>query len=168
MKRIISALSVLACATVLGLVGCGGDDDGDGNAGTAGKGNEPTAGSGNEPTAGAPNEGENVPCDPDEETTCQNATDCQFVADGSARSSAQTCGRGQCLAAEDATCASECIRETLDMSEECASCYAEFVLCTRINCLSACISDPNAEGCTTCQVEKGCRAEFNTCSGLPE
>lgn len=160
MKRIISALSVLACATAFALVGCSGDDDGDGG-GTAGKGNEPTA--------GAPGDGDpNLSCDPAEETTCQNATDCDFVVDGSARTTAQTCGKEQCLGSDDENCARDCILESLEMTSDCAACYADFVNCTIANCIGACIADPDSDGCHECQETKGCRPTFDTCSGLPE
>lgn len=161
MKRIISALSVLACATVLGLVGCGGDDDGDGNAGTAGKGNEPTAGA---PGTGSPN----LSCDPAEATTCQNETDCDFVVNGDARATAQTCGKDECLVSEDPDCARDCILKDLDMTSDCAACYADFVNCTIAKCVGACIADADSEGCLECQETEGCRPTFDTCSGLPE
>jgi hypothetical protein len=169
MKRIISALSVLACATTFALAGCSGDDDDDtgGTAGSSGKGNEPTAGA-PQAGAGAPSDGNNLACDPEAATTCQNDTDCSFVKDGTARTTAQTCGKGSCLGSEDENCARDCILAELDMTSDCASCYAEFVNCTIANCVGACIQDPDSDGCHTCQEEKGCRPTFDTCSGLPE
>jgi hypothetical protein len=146
MKRIISALSVLACATVLGLAGCGGDDEAPGGG------------------DGAP---DNVACAPAEDTTCQNATDCDFVVDGTARTTAQTCGKEQCLASKDEDCARDCILESLEMTSECATCYADFVNCTIANCVAACIADPDSDGCRECQETEGCRPTFDTCSGLP-
>jgi hypothetical protein len=86
MKRVISALVLLSFATTLGIAGCGGDDD-DGGANTAGKSG------GGEPEGGAPGGG-NLACDPDQATTCQNDTDCSFVVDGTARTTAQSCGKG--------------------------------------------------------------------------
>lgn len=162
MKRIFSALSLLACVTTLALAGCGDDDD-DSTGGTAGTGNEPTAGA-PAGTGGSPNVG----CDPAEETTCQNTTDCDFVVDGTARTVAQTCGKDDCLGSEDPDCARECILKELDMTSDCAGCYADFVNCTIANCVVACIADPNSEGCLECQQTEGCRPTFNTCSGLPE
>lgn len=159
MKRIISALSVLACATTFALVGCSGDDDDD-TGGTAGKGNEPTA--------GAPSDGNNLACDPEAATTCQNETDCTFVVDGTARTTAQDCGKTTCLGSDDEECARKCILAKLDMTSDCAGCYADFVQCTIDNCIAACIQDPDSDGCHTCQEEKGCRPTFDTCSGLPE
>jgi hypothetical protein len=168
MKRLIPALMLL---TAFGwtVAGCGDDDDDGGN--TGGKGN--TAGQPGEPdpvggetssSGGAPSV--NLGCTPSEATTCQNDTDCPFVLDGTARTTAQTCGKG-CLGGEE-TCARDCILEDLEMTSECASCYADFVNCTIANCVSACLADPDSDGCHTCQEDKGCRPDFNSCSGLPE
>lgn len=160
MKRIISALALLSFATTLGIAGCGGDDD-DGGANTAGKS------AGGEPEGGAPSEG-NLGCDPEQATTCQNDTDCTFVTDGTARTTAQTCGKGMCLGSSDENCARNCILEALDMTSDCAACYADFVNCTIAKCVADCIQDPDSDGCHECQEREGCRPTFNTCSGLPE
>lgn len=168
MKRLLSAFVVLTlCA-----VGCGddsGDDDnkgGSSNAGTdSGDAGEPAAVGGMSAAGGAPS-GNNVACDPAEATTCQNDTDCPFVQDGTARTTAQACGKG-CLGKDD-SCAVDCILEKLDMTSECATCYADIVACTVMNCLTPCLADPEGEECATCQVDEGCRGTFNECSGLPE
>jgi len=182
MKRIIAALALLSGAA-LGVVGCGGDDDDDSagtagkssgtagkDAGTAGKSVIPEGGAGNEGGSGngtgnTGNSG-NLACDPEADTTCQNAQDCPFVVDGTARTTAQTCGKG-CIE-EGGTCARDCIVSKLDMSSDCAGCYADFVNCTIAHCVGACLADPDSEGCHTCQEDEGCRPTFNTCSGLPE
>ena len=182
MKRIISALALVTAAAV-GIAGCGGDDDDDTANTTAGKGStggEPAT-TGGEPgtTGGTPGEnggtpGENggaptgnVSCDPTQDGVCQNAMDCPFVVDGTARIEAGTCGKG-CLGNADENCARDCILETLAMSSSCAQCYADTVACTIMHCLGVCINDPEATECKECQVEKGCRAAFDECSGLPE
>lgn len=169
MQRIISALALLAAAG-LGVAGCSGDDDDDtantgGSAGTSviPSGGEPasTGGTGGEPATG------NVTCDPTENGVCQNDQDCPFVVDGRARISAGTCGKG-CLASSDENCARDCLLEELDMSSDCAQCYVDTVACTVMKCLGDCVNDPEADVCKECQVEQGCRAAFNECSGLPE
>jgi len=53
------------------------------------------------------------------------------------------------------------------MSSECATCYADTVNCTIKNCIAECIVDPGADACTQCQIDQGCRAAFDECSGLP-
>jgi hypothetical protein len=173
MKRIISALALLAAAGV-GVAGCGGDDDDDtGNAGGTGgssiipNGGEPSATGGDPGTSGGMPATGNVECDPTENGVCQNDQDCPFVVDGSARIAAGTCGKG-CLASSDENCARDCLLEEVDMSSSCAQCYVDTVACTVMKCLAECVNDPEADKCKVCQVEQGCRAAFNECSGLPE
>lgn len=179
MKRATTAFAMLT-ATVLTFAACGDDDDNNGGGG-AGSGNTSGSagtsstspgdgGSGGIPTlpgeGGAPPTSGNVPCDPEQATTCQNDTDCPFVVDGTARGTAQACGREECLASSDEDCARDCILAQLEMTSDCASCYADSVKCAIENCLLDCVSDPNSEGCLGCQVEAGCRPTFDECSGL--
>jgi hypothetical protein len=188
MKRIISALA-LVTVTAVGIAGCSGDDDDDTAKPTAGRsstGGEPATNGGTPGTNGGEpatnggtpgtNGGEpatnggasgNVMCDPTADGVCQNEMDCPFVVDGTARIEAGKCGQG-CLSSGDENCSRDCILDMLDMSSGCAQCYADTVACTIKNCLGACINDPEAAACKECQVEKGCRAAFNECSGLPE
>jgi hypothetical protein len=179
MKRIIAALALLTVAS-LSVAGCGDDDDTAMN--TAGKGNsagEPSnntggqanstggqpasAGETNTPVGGASSG--NVMCDPTQAGVCQNPMDCPFVVDGTARMTAGTCGQG-CVG-KASNCTLDCIQKMLDMSSECATCYADTVNCTIKNCLADCIADPEADVCKQCQVDKGCRSAFDDCSGLP-
>lgn len=175
MKRIISAL-VLLTATAVGIAGCSGDDDDDTNP-TAGKGSaggEPATNGGTPGTnggepgtnGGAPSG--NVMCDPTADGVCQNAMDCPVVVDGTARIEAGKCGQTCLSTPDDKDCSRDCILEMVAMSSDCAQCYADTVACTIMNCLGACVKDPEATACKECQVEKGCRAAFNECSGLPE
>jgi hypothetical protein len=169
MKRFISAL-VLVSVAGLGVAGCGGDDDDDdsmptaGTSGTGATGGEASNNAGDTGNGGTPGTG-NVMCDPSVNGVCQNDTDCPFVDDGTARITAGSCGQG-CIG-KDEDCSRDCILMMLDMTSECASCYADTVNCTIMNCLSECVGDPEADACKECQVDKGCRAAFDECSGLP-
>ncbi len=163
MKRIISALMMVTVASI-GLAACSGDDDDSADA-TGGQGNSagtPATGDG-----GAPPSSGNVMCDPEENGVCQNPMDCPFVVDGTARITAGTCGKG-CLTSADENCARDCLLDKLDMSSSCAQCYVDTVACTVMKCLAECINDPEADECKQCQVDQGCRAAFNECSGLPD
>jgi hypothetical protein len=182
MKRTISILALLTAATI-GVVGCGGDDDdsdnttggssnvagkpasagGDSSTPSGGDSSTSAGGDGSTPTGGASSG--NVMCDPTQDGVCQNPMDCPFVADGTARMTAGSCGQG-CLG-KAANCSRDCILEMLDMSSECATCYADTVNCTIMNCLAQCIGDPEADACKQCQIDQGCRAAFDDCSGLP-
>jgi len=179
MKRLISAL-VLLTATSVGVAGCSGDDDDDNNT-TGGKGGtssasagEPavTAGQSSTPSnggsgAGGSADSGNVSCDPSQDGVCQNKTDCPSVSSGDARVAAGTCGKG-CLGDSDKECAVKCIVEKTSMTGDCATCYAQAVACATQKCLVECVNDPEADECKQCQVDKGCRAAFNECSGLPD
>ena len=170
MKRIFSVLAVVT----LSLVGCGDDDNDDDNSNTGGTsagtgngnaGESTSPGGANDGAAGAPTG--NVSCDASADGVCQNATDCPFVVNGEARQTAGSCGLS-CLESESDTCAVDCIVDETSMTPECAGCYAAAVACATEKCLAECVGGPESVGCRTCQVEEGCREEFNTCSGLPE
>jgi hypothetical protein len=53
------------------------------------------------------------------------------------------------------------------VTQDCAGCYADIVICTLNNCVGYCAVDPESQDCFDCQVDKGCRAAFDSCSGLP-
>lgn len=177
MKRIISALALVA----FGVVACGDDDgDDDNTAGTAGTG--ATSSDGGEPagsmggngatgaTGGAPPT-MNVECDPEVEGVCQNAMDCPFVESGEARVVAGECGRSCLLGGgEDPECPVNCMLEEmeLDMSSECAGCYGDAAVCGIMACAGDCLEDPEAAVCQECLMESGCRETFNECSGLEQ
>jgi len=173
MNRLFSAL-ILLTATGVGIAGCSGDDD-DNNGGGGGTGGTSSASAG-EPavtagqpsgTGGSPDSG-NPSCDPSENGVCQNDTDCPSVSSGEARMAAGTCGLG-CLGSSDADCASSCIVDETHMTSECATCYADAVACATKECRTPCVQDgPESDACKQCQVDKGCRAAFNECSGLSD
>lgn len=166
MKRFIAALALVTAASV-GIAGCGGDDDDDEPSGTAGKGSTGGTPSSDGGTAAGGAPSGNVACDETQDGVCQNPMDCPFVVDGTARITSGTCGKG-CLSSSDENCARDCLLKELDMSTECAQCYLDTVACTIKECLPECVGDTEADECKVCQVEKGCRAAFNECSGLPE
>jgi hypothetical protein len=102
------------------------------------------------------------------------AADVAAVCTGNIASVAGACGLS-CLGmpAEMATtCVSTCITtklatNNLTLSAACNGCYAATVVCTQTMCLNDCAADPSAAKCTQCQIDKGCRSSFATCSGLP-
>jgi hypothetical protein len=190
MTRFFMALGVLTMAGIV-AVGCGGDDDtgNTGNAGTSSKGGETTTGgeapsNGGETTAGgetttggqttttggetaAGGSNGNVSCDPSVMGVCQNATDCGPVASGQARMAAGSCGKS-CLGSANKSCDVDCIIKATKMTNPCATCYADAAKCAANKCLAECIADPESDGCKKCQVDMGCRSDFDKCSGLTE
>lgn len=85
-----------------------------------------------------------------------------------ARLHATDCGLASLSLCEPDVAAVTCMLEKrgVPLSKTCASCYGDIVLCTIDKCIQRCISDPAAEDCKACQVEKGCQAAFDVCSGL--
>jgi hypothetical protein len=174
MKRIISALALVAFS----VVACGDDDDGgDNTGGNAGTGattsdaGEPASSMGGNDGTGATGGGPptmNVACDPELDGVCQNPMDCPFVESGEAREAAGACGLS-CLLVEDPECPVDCMlmEKGLDMSSECADCYGDAATCGIMECAAPCMTPESAE-CQECLMESGCRETFNECSGLEQ
>jgi hypothetical protein len=97
---------------------------------------------------------------------CQNPTDCGPVASGEARMAAGSCGKSCLGMAKD--CNVKCIVKATMMTTPCATCYADAATCAANNCLADCIADTESDACKQCQIDKGCRAAFDKCSGLSE
>ena len=141
---------LVLAAYALPTAGCGGDDDDD----DGGDGDNGTGGS------------MNVMCTPGEDGACQNETDCPLVENGDARTAAQDCGEDCQLDDDPATCAVGCIVDE-GVTQACAVCYATLVGCAADNCLAECGGTNAASAeCTECQIESGCRSDFDACSGL--
>jgi hypothetical protein len=142
-------LGIIAGATALSMTACGDDssDDDGGGGGTGGSGTD-------------------VTCTPGAGGACQNEMDCPSVVNSAAKMATGLCGQ-QCLGnADEAGCTVMCIADATSMSAECSICYATLAGCARNNCLSECAAEPTSDPCTQCQIDSGCRAMFDTCSGL--
>lgn len=68
-------------------------------------------------------------------------------------------------------CLGECMRDddrpaSTTVSSECAECFAGYTQCIEAECRALCLSDGLSLDCAICDVEAGCRAYFNRCSGL--
>lgn len=119
----------------------------------------------------------NPSADPEAQNACRNAADCAIIDTDEVRELAKNCGlasRGMesdCDVFEQFNL--DCvITETSNkimapgLSEPCAQCYAETVVCGTQYCLSECAADADAPECVSCQLEAGCRLPFERCSGL--
>jgi hypothetical protein len=159
---VLLALSVVLASSAYG---CGDDEDDDcGGAGSPGTGG--SAGSGTGGSAGSGGSSSNVSCTPGGDGACTNDDDCPKVETGEIRMAAQSCGLG-CLEDDDpATCAVTCIVMDTEASSGCAACYAGLVKCATDNCLADCGADPASAACNECQIDAGCRSDFDACSGL--
>jgi hypothetical protein len=92
--------------------------------------------------------------------------DCPAVTSGEARTASQSCGLGCQQDDDPGACAVGCIVRDVEVSQQCATCYAALVGCASENCLAPCAADPASTACNDCQVESGCRGDFDACSGL--
>ena len=137
---------------IVSMGACGGDDD-DSSAGSSGM-------------QGSGGAEQNVPCDASKDGTCTNETDCPMVITGKIRESAQTCGVGCLQDTDPGMCSVSCIVQDTGATPACSACYAALIGCAAQNCLGQCGSDPKSSACTQCQIEKGCRTQFDSCSGL--
>ena len=63
-------------------------------------------------------------------------------------------------------CSRDCVRDELGISESCAGCFAENILCTLDNCFFECSLDSTSDGCLSCQAEN-CNPAFEECAGIP-
>jgi hypothetical protein len=146
MKRIIFMGIVLSAATGV-FTGCGDDDGGDdgGNGGSSSV---------------------NPECDPAGDGVCETDQDCPKVRTGDARETAGLCGQRCVSEPEPETCTVMCIVTEGEMSLECSICYAGVVGCASENCFDECIAEPSSDPCTQCQIDAGCRTQFDQCSGL--
>jgi hypothetical protein len=94
---------------------------------------------------------------------CTNSADMAAIDAMDTAAVAESCGRS-CFGRE--TCVTECVRDMLGVSMECAQCFGDTGSCTTENCLTACLGGDEAR-CTSCRREAGCIEEFETCSGIP-
>jgi hypothetical protein len=94
---------------------------------------------------------------------CTNAADQAVVDETDVAAEAEACGR-DCFGG--GMCVTECMRDDVGLSMECASCFGDTAECTRDNCLTACLGTDEAR-CTMCRREAGCLGDFEACSGLP-
>lgn len=94
---------------------------------------------------------------------CTSETDMALINSGAVDAEANRCGPGCIL--NGTQCTIDCMTETIDISDGCASCYAEMMSCSASNCAMACFADSQSTACRTC-VEESCGPQFEECSGI--
>ncbi len=65
-------------------------------------------------------------------------------------------------------CTRSCVEAQTSLSSGCVGCFTASGVCGITNCLAQCAADPSSEGCSVCLEDKGCIADFFTCSGLQD
>jgi hypothetical protein len=178
----MTRVAVLACASLLVLLACGGDDDKA----------KPDASI----EAKADTTGTEVTADTSAPGNCEGTLSaytraslgpairaggkcgatgdldviCTVDPTGQARGAVQAClstvGSGD--AALLASCVNVGLRSRAStLSPACYDCFGNWASCTLEKCLAPCRDDLTSSGCTACQVAQGCSGPFFGCSGLP-
>lgn len=95
---------------------------------------------------------------------CDNEADLAILETVDAESAANECGVG-CLNADDIhACSETCIVAETGLSQPCASCFADVVVCVVEQCFFPC-SQPESPACAAC-IESACIPPLEACSGL--
>ncbi len=169
MKKLLNTVfAVLFAVSVVGVVGCG-DDDNDTPTDVVETGDVAET---PEDVAETPEE---VVAEVVEATgACTNEADDALLATEELRdgvtAAATDCGVG-CLGEDPdniGACSVACLVAGTGLSAECSTCYAGMVGCTKDFCLDVCLLEPGSDECAACQTEEGCFEAFYACSGLPE
>jgi len=71
----------------------------------------------------------------------------------------------QCLAS-GASCSSNCLQQSTELSSGCADCFGEVIACTITNCATQCF-DATSQACTTCR-NQYCTPAFESCAGIEQ
>lgn len=174
---------VLALALLLALAAlpaCGSDDGGSGSTttDTTTGGSDSTGGS--DATGGSDSTSGDTTGDtaglPGGVSECQNTEDKTWLTTDQgggakgrdlASKAAGECGLGCLNSPDPKECSVKCMKDDkgVKLSDPCAGCYGDIVLCTIQNCAAKCIADSSAKICTDCQTEKGCTDAFYKCTG---
>lgn len=93
---------------------------------------------------------------------CDNAPDSALIESGAVDRESDRCGRMCILNGPD--CTVMCMIMAIDVSAECARCFADIVQCSATSCALACFADSAGMQCRTC-VDTMCGPAFNACSG---
>lgn len=168
------ALGLALLLALAALTACGSDD---GN--TGGGGNTTTDTAGSDSTGGSDATGDTSDDTaglPGGVSECQNTEDKTWLTTDQgggktgrdlASNAASECGLGCLNSPDPKTCSVTCMKNDkgVTLSDACAGCYGQIVLCTIENCAAQCIADSSAKPCTDCQTEKGCTKAFYDCTG---
>lgn len=93
---------------------------------------------------------------------CENTSDCMLIESGEVDKEADRCGNACVLNGAD--CTVKCMTDAIDVSPECARCFADIVQCAALNCAGSCFLDSNGMPCRMC-VDTMCTPAFDACTG---
>ena len=93
---------------------------------------------------------------------CENTTDCMLIESGVVDTESDRCGNACVLNGPD--CTVKCMTDAIDISPECARCFADIVQCAALNCALMCFADSAGMPCRMC-VDTMCTPAFDACTG---
>jgi len=97
---------------------------------------------------------------------CTNSTDKSIVNHQNRTAKAiGECGKECFITSDLEHCVSDCAVSSLNISNECASCFGVQATCTKKNCMLNCL-DPTSAGCKVCSLHY-CGAALESCTGIP-
>lgn len=94
---------------------------------------------------------------------CTNAADQAIIDSKDLNAIAKDCGIAQFVGGPPAA---QCIKDQTGLSDACIVCFEGTVDCG-VQCAGECLFAPDSPACDQCLEDKGCLAEFATCSGIP-
>ncbi|MBU1430393.1 hypothetical protein KKF91_07530 [Myxococcota bacterium] len=100
------------------------------------------------------------------EDACTGSGDMRQIESFDVAASAATCANSCSADADVPSCVQTCVVDDVRLSEGCASCYGDLILCALDQCAEACGADINSAGCLTCLGESSCAETFTGCSGV--
>jgi hypothetical protein len=99
---------------------------------------------------------------------CGNDDDLAVLAaqgEGALDATAAACGFTCNDEADSQACATTCVTDGTGLSAGCSGCFAQFAICSVWECFTECGGDATSADCVQCQLNRGCKGEFNSCAG---
>ncbi len=172
------ALGLALLLALAALTACGSDDGNTGGSTATDTAGSDTTG-GSDSTGGSDATGDtsgDTAGLPGAVSECQNTADKTYLTTDQgggkkgrdlAAKAASDCGLGCLNSPDPKACSVKCMKDDkgVTLSDNCAGCYGQIVLCTIENCAAQCIADSGAKICTDCQTDKGCTKAFYDCTG---
>jgi hypothetical protein len=93
---------------------------------------------------------------------CDNATDAPLIESGAVDRESERCGPMCYLNGPE--CTVMCMTMAIDVSPECARCFADLIQCSAASCALMCFADSEGMPCRMC-VDTMCGPTFDACTG---
>ena len=95
---------------------------------------------------------------------CTSPSDLAVFMSGEIESVGPDCGLGCLDATDQYTCSLDCIMTKTGLSQGCAECFADQIMCVISECVPVCLT-PESDDCDVC-IEAKCNPGFFACAGV--